>query len=110
MITSGTIKLPYDDPMTGVMGTWSLDTGDGPRSYVSPDIQFVPPSGGAGSPFGSPPTVVLSLAGIGASGGPVRVALNTESVQAEEFNIRVTVNGDCTLHLLYVTWLAYDGV
>jgi H-type lectin domain len=110
VIKSGTIKLPYDDPITGMMGTWNLDAGTGARSYVSPDIQFVPPWGGAGSPFGSPPNVVVSLAGIEATGGLARVSLSVENVQAEEFNIRVNVSEDCTLNKLWVTWVAYDAV
>lgn len=91
MIKSGTIKLPYDDPMTGVMGTWDLDTGTPLRSYLSPDIPLVPLGG---TPFCSPPNVVVSLAGIEATGGPARVFLRTQNVQAEEFNIYVEVSDD----------------
>ncbi len=110
MIKSGTIKLPYDDPMTGQPGTWNLNAGTGPRTYVTPDIQFVPPWGGAPSPFTGPPNVVLSLAGIQATGGVTRIGLLAQNVQAEEFNIRVDVSADCTLDELWVTWIAYDAV
>ena len=112
MIKSGTIKLPLDDPLSGMTSstsaTWSLGAGTGPRSYVSPDIQFVPV--GAVSPFTSPPAVVVSLAGIEATGGLARVRVSAENVQAEEFNIRVEVFEDCTLNALWATWVAYDAV
>ncbi|WP_137844798.1 H-type lectin domain-containing protein [Microbacterium sp. 2FI] len=107
MIRSGTVSLPYYDPMTGVMGTWDLGAGTGLRSYVSPDI---PLATWGGAPFSSPPNVVLSLAGIEATGGKVRVFLTPQNVQAEEFNIRVEVSDDCTLSSLLVTWLATDAV
>ena len=114
MIKSGTIQLPYVDPMTGMTSTWTLNAGTGPRTYLSPDIQYVPASGlgtiGAGSPFASPPIVVLSLAGVDATGGLPRVSLSVENVQAEEFNIRVNVFEDCTVNTLSVTWVAHDGV
>ena len=77
---------------------------------MSPDIPFVPLWSGAASPFTSPPNVVVSLAGIEATGGLARVSLSVENVQAEEFNIRVNVSDNCTLNRLWVTWFAYDAV
>ena len=109
MFKTGTIRLPAD-PMTGVAATWDLAAGTGHRSYVSPDIPFVPPWFGAASQFTSPPTVVVSLAGIEATAGLARVDLSVENVQAEEFNIRVNVYEDCTLNWLLVTWFAHDAV
>jgi hypothetical protein len=110
VIKSGTINLPSPDPMTGTGGTWDLNTGTGTRSYVSPDIPLVTQWGAAHVPFGGPPVVVLSLAGMEATGGLTRVRVQPENVQAEEFNIRVYVFDDCTLNWLWVTWLAYDEV
>jgi len=77
---------------------------------VTPDIAFVPPWGGAVSPFSSPPVVVVSLTGIQATAGPPDVLLMVQNVQAEEFNIRVDVNGTCALGSLWVTWVAHDTV
>ncbi len=107
MIKSGTITLPQDQAIGGMTGSWSLSTGTGPRSYVSPDISYV--SLGAVPPFTSPPVVSVSLAGVEATGGLTRVRVSAENVQAEEFNIRVDVSGDCTLDAVHVTWLAHDA-
>ena len=111
VIRSGTVKLPYDNPMTGVLGTWDLDTGTGVRSYLSPDIQFGSQwGGGMGTPFASPPNVVVSLAGIEATGGQARLFVRVQNVQAEEFNIYVEVSDNCTLNWVWVTWVATDAV
>ena len=110
MFRTGTVRLPYDDPMTGMAGTWDLSGGSGPRSYTSPDIPFVPPWGGAGSPFANPPTVVLSVAGIEVTGGLTRFDMRPVNVQAEECNIIVNAYLDCTISWLWVTWLAHDTV
>jgi H-type lectin domain len=107
VIKSGTIKLPYDDPMTGMSGTWNLAAGTGPRSYMTPDIPFAP---WGSAPFSSPPNVVVSLTGIQATSGVTQIGLFVQNVQIEEFNIRVDVSADCTLDSLWVTWIAYDAV
>ena len=106
MIKSGTIRLPFDDTMTGLHGTWDLEAGTGPRSYVSPDIPFDPPL----PRFGSPPHVVVSLTGFEATAGPPSIELFVETVQAEEFNIHVRVSGNCTLSWVWVTWVANDNL
>ena len=108
MIKSGTIQLPAYDPMTGTPGTWPLSAGTTGGTYLSPDIPYLPWAG-ASQPFTSPPTVVVSLAGIAETGGVSDVRLSVENVQAEEFNIRVTTGAGCTLNELWVTWVAHDG-
>jgi hypothetical protein len=110
VIKSGTIQLPATDPMTGTGGSWTLNTAGGAGgTYLSPDIPFAPPWSGAPQPFSSPPTVVVSLAGMAVAGGPPRFRLSVENVQAEEFNIRVTAEPGTTLDNVSVTWLADDG-
>jgi hypothetical protein len=60
-------------------------------------------------PFNSPPAMVVSLAGIDVTGGLSRVRIGVETVQSEEFNIRVSTSQDTTLNSVWVTWFADDG-
>lgn len=108
MLKTGTIRLPADDFSSGTPATWALDTGTGERTYLSPDLPYAPPWSGAGQPFSSPPTVIVSLAGMDVTGGLPNVRLSVENVQVEEFNIRVTATGT-TLTEVWVTWMAHDG-
>jgi hypothetical protein len=108
MIQSGTIQLPFAG-QPGYPGTWPLDSPvgavQGERTWLSPDIGF--------GPFSQPPNVIVSLAGINPaanSSGPLRVRLSVENVQAEEFNIRVTLADETTLlNDVLVAWVAHDG-
>jgi hypothetical protein len=108
MISSGTIHLPFEG-LPGMPGGWPLNTVgpavQGERTWLSPDIPFSP-----GGPFSQPPNVVVSLAGVDATNtsGPLRVRVDVENVQTEEFNIRVTVMDDTLLTYLLVTWVAHD--
>ena len=108
MITSGTIELPFAG-QPGYPGEWPLSSSgpsvQGERSWLSPDL-------GLGQ-FSQVPNVVVSLAGIDAvfpsnSPMPLRVRVSAETVQTDEFNIRVTVLGDTLLQSVLVTWIAHD--
>ena len=104
MIQSGTVALPVGgDPLGAAPGTWSLSAGSGDRTYRSPDIRFDPP-------FADPPIVLVSLAGVDADAQfNLRIHINAEVVQAEEFNIRVSTWADTLLYSAGVAWVAYDA-
>jgi hypothetical protein len=60
-------------------------------------------------PFTGYPKVVLSLAGIDADHqSNLRLQLDAEDVQQEEFNIRVSTWDDSLIYNVWVNWLAYD--
>ena len=83
---------------------WNLSSGTGPRSFRSPDIGFQPP-------FSGTPQILLAISGIDSEHTTnLRVTLNLEDVEPEEFNIVVNTWDDTILYSLNVTWLAFDGL
>ena len=96
MIQSGVIHLSVQMP------GWTLNTGNGDRTFLSPDIGFLPP-------FGSPPRVLVALSGVDADhNANVRVIVEAVEIENDEFNIRVNTWADTSLHSVQVTFLAYD--
>jgi hypothetical protein len=70
--------------------------------FRTPDMPFA-------QAFPSTPTVVLSLAGIDAGNEEnLRLRLQAEDVQPDEFNIRIVTWGDGLIYGVWVTWIAYD--
>lgn len=116
MIQSGTIDFGE-----GLKSSpeWSLHKmpgdpmGDTREDFLSADIPFP-------QRFGGKPTVVLSLAGVGAmipptdligstfQAGVFHVQLDAEDVQREEFNIRIRAFRGTVLQSVRVTWIAHD--
>jgi hypothetical protein len=105
VIQSGMIELSPGtmvNPLTGTAGNWTLNSGQGQRTFKTWDIQFP-------QPFTQTPTVRVSLAGIDADGQfNTRLQLTTEDVQADEFNIRVTTWDDSIVYAVWVSWIAHD--
>ena len=96
MIQSGTVY--FDSGWNG----WTLNNGNGPRTFVSPDISFQPP-------FGTPPIVVLALMGIDSHATTnVRVRVELAEAENDEFNIAVHTWDDTIVHGVGVSWIAYD--
>jgi H-type lectin domain-containing protein len=96
MIQSGV--LDYGPKTDG----WTLGSGSGVRTYVSPDIKFNPA-------FTAPPRIALALSGLDTEHTTnVRVTLEPADVEADEFNIAVRTWGDSLIYSVLVTWLAFD--
>jgi hypothetical protein len=96
MIQSGVIHL------SAQMQGWTLNTGTGDRTFLSPDIGFQPP-------FGSPPKVLVALAGIDAEhAANLRVIIEAVEIENDEFNIRVNTWADTSIHSVQVAFIAHD--
>lgn len=96
MIRSGVMQFGAGHP------GWTLNAGNGFRTFVSPDVAFQPP-------FGSTPTVMLALSGVDAEHtANVRVTLELAEVENDEFNIRVNTWADTMLHSVQVSFIAFD--
>ena len=105
MIQSGVMELSGNAAVNPIMGTagWDLSSGQGQRTYKTPDLAFNPP-------FPQTPVVRVSLAGIDSdSQFNTRVQVTAEDVQTDEFNIRVTTWDNSIIHAVWVSWIAYDG-
>jgi hypothetical protein len=108
MIQSGTIHFGVDAEASP---NWALHISpDGDETqplwrsteFRTPDLPFA-------QAFAGTPTVVLSLAGIDSDHQfNLRLRLDAEDVQPDEFNIRISTWGDTLIYHVWVNWIAYE--
>ncbi len=95
MLQTGTVWYGVDSP------GWNLHSGTGERVFRAPDVSFDPP-------FGTPPKVMLAVAGIDSDQTTnLRVVLEAYDVEPGEFSIRINTWDDTLVYNVWVAWIAH---